>query len=103
MTGEGALPPGDHDGTFREDYEFTDAGELDECNGMTRNGTYRIEGGEVAGPVQNMRFTQSLVEALARVTGVGAHSEVGGALFEGEAVVPALRIDGFRFTSTSDC
>ena len=38
--GEGALPPGDHDGTFRDDYEFTGTGDLDECNGMTINGVY---------------------------------------------------------------
>ena len=40
QTGEGAFPGGNYDGTFRDDYEFTNAGDLDECNGMTRNGTY---------------------------------------------------------------
>ena len=40
MPGQGALPPGDYDGTFRDDYEFTSAGDLDACNGMTRNGSY---------------------------------------------------------------
>lgn len=38
--GEGALPPGNYDGTFIDDYEFTDAGDLDACNGMDRNGGY---------------------------------------------------------------
>ncbi len=40
ISGEGALPPGSYDGTFRDDYEYTSAGDLDECNGMTENGVY---------------------------------------------------------------
>lgn len=35
-----ATPPGDPDGKFLADWEFTDAGDLDECNGMTVNGQY---------------------------------------------------------------
>jgi hypothetical protein len=38
--GEGAFPGGGYDGTFIDDFEFTDAGDLDQCNGMTRDGTY---------------------------------------------------------------
>jgi PmbA protein len=70
--------------------------------GMTRNGTFLIEGGEVVGAVKNLRFTESLVNALANVSGIGRDREVAGALFDGEIVTPALRIDGFRFTSTTD-
>ncbi len=70
--------------------------------GMTRNGTFRIEGGEVVGAVRNLRFTESLVNALRNVRGIGREREVAGALFDGEVVSPALRIDGFRFTSTTD-
>jgi len=70
--------------------------------GMTRNGTFLIENGELAHPVKNLRFTQSLVEALAHLTGVGCEREVAGALFSGEVITPALRLDGFRFTSTTD-
>ena len=70
--------------------------------GMTRGGTFLIEGGRVTAPVCNLRFTQSLVEALQRVTGVGHRAEVAGALFQGEIVCPALRIEGFRFTSTTE-
>ena len=40
QSGEGAFPGGNYDGTFVDDYEFTNAGDLDECNGMTRDGTY---------------------------------------------------------------
>ena len=38
--GEGAFPGGQYDGTFVDDYTFTDAGDLDACNGMTRDGQY---------------------------------------------------------------
>ena len=33
-------PGGTYDGTYVEDYEFTDAGTLDECNGMEVDGQY---------------------------------------------------------------
>lgn len=69
--------------------------------GMTRNGTFRIRDGRVTEPVRNLRFTESWIDALTRVTGVGAIALRCGALFEGECTVPALRIEGFRFTSTS--
>jgi hypothetical protein len=36
----GRFPGGEYDGTYREDYEFTGGGDLDECNGMTRHGQY---------------------------------------------------------------
>ena len=70
--------------------------------GMTRNGTFLIENGEVKGAVRNLRFTDTLVRCLADVTGVGDTPEVAGALFDGEVVTPALRIDGFRFTSCTE-
>jgi hypothetical protein len=35
-----ASPGGSYDGTYLQDYEFTDAGTLDECNGMTVDGQY---------------------------------------------------------------
>ncbi|WP_136657843.1 YHYH protein [Nitratireductor sp. XY-223] len=33
-------PGGAYDGLYRADYEFTGEGDLDECNGMTVNGSY---------------------------------------------------------------
>ena len=70
--------------------------------GMTRNGTFLIENGVVTRPVKNMRFTQSLVEALGRVSGIGGDARLAGALFGGNIVVPSLRVDGFRFTSQTE-
>lgn len=38
--GEGAFPGGTYDGRFVDDWEWTGAGDLDECNGMTVDGVY---------------------------------------------------------------
>ncbi len=70
--------------------------------GMTRNGTFLIEGGRVRSAVRNLRFTESLVGALGRVSGIGRDLDVAGALFDGEVICPALRIEGFQFTSGTD-
>ncbi|MBV1862028.1 MAG: YHYH protein [Nannocystaceae bacterium] len=40
QAGEGAFPGGSYDGTYVDDYEFADVGDLDECNGTTRQGVY---------------------------------------------------------------
>lgn len=69
--------------------------------GMTRNGTFLIENGKLTRPVKNLRFTMSMMRAWSQITGVGNELHVAGALFDGEVVTPALRIDGFRFTSTT--
>jgi PmbA protein len=65
--------------------------------GMTRDGTFLIENGEVARPIKNLRFTQSVLEALQGAT-------VGDTLklqkgFIGGSMVPALRLDKFKFVS----
>jgi predicted Zn-dependent protease len=70
--------------------------------GMPRNGTFLIENGRISKAVKSLRFTQTLVDALARVSGVGSEREAAGALFGGELLVPALRVERFRFTSSSD-
>ncbi len=70
--------------------------------GMTRGGTFRVRDGKVAEPVQNLRFTQSLVESLRNVLAIGDRGERCGSLMGGEVVAPALALRGFRFTSRAD-
>ena len=41
--------------------------------GLTRDGVYLVEDGEVVGAVNNFRFNESPVDLLGRVTEVGAH------------------------------
>ncbi|MCL6650323.1 MAG: TldD/PmbA family protein [Chloroflexi bacterium] len=68
--------------------------------GMTRDGTFLIEGGEVTRPVRNLRFTQSVLTALSQVERIGRERRV---LQDdlGATCVPALRIAGFEFTSVT--
>jgi predicted Zn-dependent protease len=70
--------------------------------GMTRDGTFLIENGEIAYPVRNLRFTQSILEALSNVTMIGRDTELASEFFFSSSRVPALKIDGFRFTGRSD-
>jgi len=72
--------------------------------GLTRNGTFLIERGEISGAVSNLRFTQSFVEALSpgRILGIGddarmADTEVG----PGIASAPSVRLASWNFTGGS--
>jgi len=69
--------------------------------GMTRDGTFLVEGGKLVGPVRNLRYTQSYLDALAGVSAVSRERKaVRG--FLGAAVVPALRIDAWTFTGITE-
>lgn len=65
--------------------------------GMTRDGTFLIEDGELTTPLRNLRFTQSAVEALWECSAVSQERRrVGG---EGNGVLaPYIRCDRFSFT-----
>jgi len=70
--------------------------------GMTRDGTFWIEGGEIAHPVKNLRFTQSILEALAQVSMVGRETELASEFFYSASRVPALKVGSFNFSGRSD-
>jgi predicted Zn-dependent protease len=70
--------------------------------GMTRDGTFAIEDGEIAHPVKNLRFTQSILEALTNTTMIGRETELASEFFFSSSRVPALRIEDFHFTGRSD-
>ena len=64
--------------------------------GMTRDGLFMIENGEVKHGLKNMRFNDSIVGALGRC-------ELASELVRSEAhVLPAVRIDDFHFTSGTE-
>jgi PmbA protein len=70
--------------------------------GMTRDGVFMIEDGQLAYPVKNMRFTQSYVDALAQVDAVGRKSRLLGSEFGGMAMrVPPLKLQRFNFTGST--
>ena len=65
--------------------------------GMTRDGTFLVEGGRIVGPVKNLRYTQSYLDALAGTVAVARERKTLKG-FLGGVVVPAVRIDGWTFT-----
>ncbi len=69
--------------------------------GLTRNGVWLIEDGEVTRPVQNFRFTQSYPQALApgQVLGIGSHAVTLPNSWETMSYrAPALHLASWNFT-----
>ncbi len=69
--------------------------------GMTRDGTFLIEKGEVAYPIKNLRFTQSYIEALANVEAVSRETRLQENWFGGTRT-PALKLAEFEFTGATE-
>jgi PmbA protein len=69
--------------------------------GLTKDGTFLIEHGEVTRPVRNLRFTQGMLDAWSDLGALGAETRLldgwGGAVR-----APAMRLGSFRFTGVSD-
>lgn len=68
--------------------------------GMTRDGTFLIENGKIVRPVKNLRFNQSIVEALNNVVDI-ENKLTPIASFEGEMIslAPSLHISKWGFSS----
>ncbi|HSL77936.1 MAG TPA: TldD/PmbA family protein [Candidatus Limnocylindrales bacterium] len=69
--------------------------------GMTRDGTFLVEGGRIIGPVRNLRFTQSYLDALGCTVGIARDRKTLKG-FLGGVVVPAIRLEGWTFTGTTE-
>ncbi len=70
--------------------------------GMTRDGAFWIENGQIAYGIKNLRFTQAYVDALAQVSAATAQTYLlRGSYMPVYARVPALKIERFRFTGVS--
>ena len=65
--------------------------------GMTRDGTFLIENGKVTAGARNMRFNQSILEALRNCELSSEQVRTGSYAYS--TVVPAAKIEGFRFSS----
>ncbi|MET7860941.1 metallopeptidase TldD-related protein [Streptomyces sp. NPDC005318] len=72
--------------------------------GLTRDGVYLVEDGEVVGEVNNFRFNESPVDLLSRATEAGRTEKTlpreWGDWFT-RAAMPALRIPDFNMSSVS--
>jgi PmbA protein len=68
--------------------------------GMTRDGTFLIEGGEVVAGIRNMRFNQSVVELLRNVEALSPTVRATGEeAFD--MAVPAMKAHSFQFTEVT--
>jgi predicted Zn-dependent protease len=72
--------------------------------GVTRDGTFLIEGGQITRPLADMRLTDSALGILERVQDLGrrprlvSHAEFYGRRFAYGTVCPAVRVGALRFT-----
>jgi predicted Zn-dependent protease len=71
--------------------------------GMTRDGTFLIEHGQLGRAVRNLRFTESILDAFGRLGGVGRELQAIPSTWLGSGAlhVPALLLRDFHFTGTS--
>jgi predicted Zn-dependent protease len=64
--------------------------------GLTRDGTFYIENGQIKYPIKNFRFNESPIIMLNNVEELGKPVRTGGSL------IPPMKIRDFTFTSLSD-
>jgi predicted Zn-dependent protease len=75
--------------------------------GMTRDGTFLIEEGEIKSPIKNLRFTESVLKALSRVNAISkdrrvcSEGTVYSRRFVTGVVAPTIKVDGFNFSGVS--
>jgi PmbA protein len=68
--------------------------------GMTRDGTFLIENGQITRPLKNFRFTQSILEAFGRAEMLSSECKLINGR-RGGIYVPAAKIHEFQFTGTT--
>jgi predicted Zn-dependent protease len=68
--------------------------------GMTRDGTFLVEGGRVQGGIRNFRFNQSLIHMLQNVEAMSEPARASGEE-SFDMVVPAMKIREFNFTEVT--
>ncbi len=67
--------------------------------GLTRDGTFLIENGEIVGPINNFRFNQSVVETLKNIEAVESKLSLTD---NADVRVPEFRTNDFFLASTSE-
>ena len=72
------------------------------ATGLTRDGTFLIENGEITAPVNNFRFNESPVQMLARCDALGPLAIPAGGDNDGGSRVPVLRTHEFNLASISE-
>ena len=70
--------------------------------GLTRDGTFYIENGQIKFPIKNMRFNESPVIMLNNLDALGKPERAVSGESGQSALIPPMRIRDFTFTSLSD-
>ncbi|MDH2430178.1 metallopeptidase TldD-related protein [Sphaerisporangium sp. TRM90804] len=72
--------------------------------GLTRDGVYLVEKGEIVGEVNNFRFNESPVDLLGRLTEIGAARQTlprEWSDYFTRAIMPAIRVPDFNMSTVS--
>ena len=64
--------------------------------GLTRDGTFYIEDGEIKYPIKNFRFNESPIVMLNNIEELGKPVRINGSM------IPPMKIRDFTFSSLSD-
>ena len=70
--------------------------------GLTRDGTFLIDGGKISKSIRNFRFNDSPLFMLNNLEMLGRAERVGGTEQGGDIVMPSIKVKDFNFTSLSD-
>ena len=70
--------------------------------GLTRDGTFAIKDGKIAGPVKNFRFNETPVNVLKNIVASGTPERVLGSESQMPMHVPPLVVKNFNLSSVSD-
>jgi PmbA protein len=70
--------------------------------GMTRDGTFWVEGGEIKYGVKNLRWTESMLRAFSNVEALGRERRLVGVSDGIRTVAPAVYFKDFTFTGTTE-
>jgi predicted Zn-dependent protease len=65
--------------------------------GLTRDGTFLIENGELSQPVMNLRYTDSMLTALKKIDMIGKEPQRTG-----DTTTPAMKLKKLRFTGVTE-
>ena len=72
--------------------------------GMTRDGTFLIENGQIKHGIKNLRFTDSMMRAFSTVKGISKERKLIPSWWDavGCMVAPTIHLGSFKFTGTTD-
>jgi predicted Zn-dependent protease len=72
--------------------------------GLTRDGVYLVEHGEIVGEVNNFRFNESPIDLLGRMSEIGAEEQTlprEGSDYFTRSIMPAVRVPDFNMSTVS--